>query len=86
MLVKVLQEQADERRNQILAPIGEVAQAMGVDGVTRSLQMEYARGVRSGILMSADLPRAMVEFLEARVPELRVQAAEESERKEREKH
>ena len=50
--------------------LGDRAEGMQVDGMTMVLKGEYEKGVRAGMLLVADLPRAVVEYQDERIKQL----------------
>lgn len=74
-LANVLKGQAEQRANDILTSIGMKPQDPKdrKDGMTTVLEMEFEKGVRAGILLARDLPRAILEFAESHAEQLRYQ-------------
>lgn len=74
-MAKLLGQQVGMRTAELLAALGDRAQTLQVDGMTMVLKEEYEKGVRAGMLLAADLPRAMIDHYTLRMNELRLELA-----------
>jgi hypothetical protein len=72
-LAKLLRAQGDNRLGAVMGGLAMQAELATPprDGLTQILHTEFEKGVRSGLLMAADLPRSMIEFLEEQIKESR---------------
>ena len=86
-LANVLREQANDRTGQVLNSIASLVEGSqmpamglegpisqpGLDGFTMVMKQEFEKGIRSGLLMTIDLPRALGEHHAQRAQELRAE-------------
>lgn len=86
-LAKILRAQAELRANDILGNLGDKnyeivtindrQRIVPIDGMARALKTEFEKGVRAGMLLAADIPRATEELLTKAAEKIREQIAEE---------
>lgn len=80
----MLDGQAKQRANDILGAFSMKPQDVEdrKDGVTMVLNMEFEKGVRVGLLMARDMPRAILEHVETMAEEVRFRQAREKSKQE----
>jgi hypothetical protein len=73
-----LNSQAQQRTADVLGALSTQAEIKQIDGLSMVLRSEFEKGVRAALLMTIDMPRAMIEHLENRREELRALLAFEA--------
>jgi len=77
LLVNLVRTQAQNRLNTLITSLGGRAEGQNIDGMTAVLKDEFDKGVRAGMLLVLDTPRAMIEHYGERVVELQDQLSTE---------
>ena len=65
--------QVQASQQPIMGLEGQLVPQPGLDGITMLMRQEFEKGVRAGLLMTVDLPRALAEHHSERTKELRAE-------------
>ena len=74
VLANTLRERAEQSLTPVLTSVASQAQN-GMDGFAAMMNTEFEKGLRAGLLLCVDMPRAMEDFLVSRRDELRAHVA-----------